>query len=83
MSVLEIKNLSKKYGNKQALNNVSFTAEKGEVIGLLGPNGSGKTTLIKILAGIIKKYEGEVKIDSQNVNYKTKEFVSYLPDRFF
>lgn len=83
MSVLEIKNLSKKYGNKQALNDVSFTAEKGEVIGLLGPNGSGKTTLIKILAGIIKKYEGEVKIDSQNVNYKTKEFVSYLPDRFF
>lgn len=83
MSVLEIKNLSKKYGNKQALKDVSFTAEKGEVIGLLGPNGSGKTTLIKILAGIIKKYEGEVKIDSQNVNYKTKEFVSYLPDRFF
>ena len=83
MSVLEIKNLSKKYGSKQALNDVSFTAEKGEVIGLLGPNGSGKTTLIKILAGIIKKYEGEVKIDSQNVNYKTKEFVSYLPDRFF
>ncbi|MFQ9980886.1 MAG: ABC transporter ATP-binding protein [Finegoldia magna] len=83
MSVLEIKNLSKKYGNKQALNDVSFTAEKGEVIGLLGPNGSGKTTLIKILAGIIKKYEGEVKIDSQNVNYKTKEIVSYLPDRFF
>ena len=83
MSVLEIKNLSKKYGNKQALKDVSFTAEKGEVIGLLGPNGSGKTTLIKILAGIIKKYEGEIKIDSQNVNYKTKEFVSYLPDRFF
>ncbi|MSB17358.1 ABC transporter ATP-binding protein [Finegoldia magna] len=83
MSVLEIKNLSKKYGNKQALNDVSFTAEKGEVIGLLGPNGSGKTTLIKILAGIIKKYEGEVNIDSQEVNYKTKEFVSYLPDRFF
>ncbi|MGN5979419.1 ABC transporter ATP-binding protein [Finegoldia magna] len=83
MSVLEIKNLSKKYGNKQALKDVSFTAEKGEVIGLLGPNGSGKTTLIKILAGIIKKYEGEVKIDSQDVNYKTKEFVSYLPDRFF
>ena len=69
MSVLEIKNLSKKYGNKQALKDVSFTAEKGEVIGLLGPNGSGKTTLIKILAGIIKKYEGEVKIDSQDVNY--------------
>ncbi|MDU2898242.1 MAG: ATP-binding cassette domain-containing protein, partial [Finegoldia magna] len=60
MSVLEIKNLSKKYGNKQALKDVSFTAEQGEVIGLLGPNGSGKTTLIKILAGIIKKYEGEV-----------------------
>lgn len=83
MSVLEIKNLSKKYGSKQALNDVSFTAEKGEVIGLLGPNGSGKTTLIKILAGIIKKYEGEVKINSQEVTYKTKEFVSYLPDRFF
>lgn len=83
MSVLEIKNLTKNYGNKQALKDVSFTAEKGEVIGLLGPNGSGKSTLIKIIAGIIKKFEGEVTIDSQKVDYKTKEFVSYLPDRFF
>ncbi len=83
MSVVEIKNLTKKYGSKTAIDDFSFKAEKGEVIGLLGPNGSGKSTLIKILAGIIKKYTGEVTIDSQPVSYKTKEFVSYLPDRFF
>ncbi len=58
-TILSIKNLTKKYGNKYAIKNVSFDIEKGNVYGLLGPNGSGKTTTLGIVLGIINKTEGE------------------------
>ena len=48
-TILECKNLSKKYGRKQALDNITLSLESGRIIGLLGPNGSGKTTLIKLI----------------------------------
>lgn len=48
-TILECKNLSKKYGRKQALDNITLSLESGKIIGLLGPNGSGKTTLIKLI----------------------------------
>ena len=50
--LIEVSHLSKYYGKKAALNNVSLTLEPGKIIGLLGPNGSGKTTLIKVLNGL-------------------------------
>lgn len=50
-TILECKNLSKKYGRKQALDNITLSLESGRIIGLLGPNGSGKTTLIKLING--------------------------------
>ncbi|MFI3226436.1 MAG: ABC transporter ATP-binding protein [Clostridia bacterium] len=81
MALVEIKNVTKKYGkHKVALDSVSLTLEKGRIIGLLGPNGSGKTTLIKILAGILSKNQGKVKIDGFDIGVETKKIVSYLPD---
>ena len=52
-TILECKNLSKKYGRKQALDNITLSLESGRIIGLLGPNGSGKTTLIKLINGLL------------------------------
>lgn len=82
-NLVEIKDLSKSYFNKKALNNVNFNIEKGKVVGILGPNGSGKTTLIKILVGLLRQSKGEVKIDGQDIGIYTKSIVSYLPDRNF
>lgn len=51
--VLEIKNLNKSYGKKQALTDVNLNLERGRIVGLLGPNGSGKTTMIKLINGLL------------------------------
>ncbi len=82
-NIIEIKNLSKSYLNKKALNNLSLNIEKGKVVGILGPNGSGKTTLIKIITGILRESKGEILIDGKRPGVYTKSVVSYLPDRNF
>ncbi len=82
-NIVEIKNLTKKYSNKVALNNISLSIEEGKVVGILGPNGSGKTTLIKILTGLLRQTSGEVLIDGHKIGVYTKRVVSYLPDRNF
>jgi ABC-2 type transport system ATP-binding protein len=81
--MIQINNLSKKYGSIQALNEVSLKLEAGHIIGLCGPNGAGKTTLIKILTGLIKDYQGEVNILNQTISKATKAKVAYLPDVSF
>ena len=78
--LIEVSHLSKYYGKKAALNNVSLTLEPGKIIGLLGPNGSGKTTLIKVLNGLLKDIKGEVMIHGQKPGKSTKAIISYLPD---
>lgn len=82
-NIVEIKDLTKNYFNKKALDRLSLNIEKGKVVGILGPNGSGKTTLIKILTGLLRETKGEVLIDGRNVGVYTKSIVSYLPDRNF
>ena len=79
-SIISIKNLTKNYGEVCALNNVTIDIKPSRIIGLLGPNGSGKTTMIKILAGLIKSYQGEVLIDGRKIGIETKEIIAYLPD---
>ena len=65
---VEFKHVNKTFGDFQASNDVSFTVEKGKLIGLLGPSGSGKTTILRILAGLETADNGEIYIDGQLVN---------------
>ena len=78
--LLEIKDLTKRYGKKTALDNVNLVVEKGHIIGLLGPNGSGKTTLIKIVNGLLTPSSGDVLVNGNPVGINSKKVVSYLPD---
>lgn len=80
MSLVEIKNIKKEYGIKKVIDGVSLEIESGKIIGLLGPNGGGKTTLLRVLAGLVKSYTGDVKIDGNKIGVKTRKVVSYLPD---
>ena len=82
-NLVEIVNLTKKYGANVAVNNLTVSLPKGKIIGLLGPNGSGKTTLIKILNGLLTPTEGTIMIDGNYVGPATKSKVAYLPDRTY
>ena len=82
-SLIECKNLSKKYGYKSALLDVNLTLERGQIIGLLGPNGSGKTTLIKLLNGLLTPSSGSILVDGNKPSPTTKKIISYLPDRSY
>ena len=80
---INVKNLSKTYTEKLALDNISFSIEKGEIVGLLGPNGAGKSTLMKILAQSLKQYKGEVSIcnlNSHKSNLLIKSKIGYLAE---
>lgn len=78
--LIAVENVKKSYGSKVVLDGVSFTADRSQIIGLLGPNGCGKTTLIKTLTGLIKDYQGTVKIDGQAPGPYTKSIVAYLSE---
>ena len=80
-TVINVRGLTKKYSNIVALRNIDLDIPKGQIVGLLGPNGSGKTTFIKVLANLLMKYEGDVKIDGKELGIETKKIVSYLPDK--
>jgi len=79
-NVLEIHNLSKNYGQKTALNGISFDIPAGKIVGVLGPNGSGKTTLIKIIMGLLQDYGGEVHIVGFPPGHLANKHIAYLPD---
>lgn len=81
--ILECKGLTKRYGGKTALDQISFSLMPGKIIGLLGPNGSGKTTLIKLLNDLLVPTEGQIFIDGLRPGVETKKFVSYLPERTY
>ena len=81
MARIEINGLTKRFGDLTALDAVTVSLEKGQIVGLLGPNGSGKTTLIKILNGLLTPTEGSVSINGMEPGIGTKKIVAYLPDR--
>jgi ABC-2 type transport system ATP-binding protein len=79
--VLECRNLSKRYGGLEALEDVNLTLRSGCITGLLGPNGSGKTTFIKLVNGLLHPSGGEIFVCGKPVGPESKALVSYLPDR--
>lgn len=82
-TILECRNLSKKYGAKTALDQINLRLDSGKIIGLLGPNGSGKSTLIKLINRLLTVSEGSILIDGKEPGPKTKAIVSYLPERTY
>lgn len=82
-NILEISNVSKIYGKKTALEDVSLALPKGKITGLLGPNGSGKSTLIKLINGLLQPSTGEILIDGKKTGIETKAMISYLPERTY
>lgn len=82
-TILECKNLTKRYGRTQALSGINLSLKAGRIIGLLGPNGSGKTTMIKLINGLLTPTGGEILIDGMAPGVKTKSIVSYLPERTY
>ncbi len=81
--MIEVRNLTKKYGSKTAVNNISFKVEKGEILGFLGPNGAGKSTTMNMLTGYISSTSGEVLIDGTDIleePKKAKAKIGYLPE---
>lgn len=83
MDIIKVRGLSKSYGNKNVLNDISFDLPQGEIIGLFGPNGCGKTTLMKILTGLIHDYNGSVLVNGEKPGENTKAITAYLPEQTF
>ena len=80
---LQAKQLSKRYGKKQAVSQVSFSMESGQVVGLLGPNGAGKTTVFYMIVGFIKPDQGQILLDDRDITRKpmykrARAGISYL-----
>lgn len=82
-SIIECQNLSKKYKNKVALNDLTISIKRGRIIGLLGSNGSGKTTFIKLINGLLTPSSGNILIDGNAPGVVTKSHISYLPDQMY
>lgn len=83
MQVIQIRNLSKQYGRKQILNNISFSLNEGEVLGILGPNGAGKTTLLKIICGLVRQNDGQVILNGASCDqiatiFEDQRFLGHL-----
>jgi ABC-2 type transport system ATP-binding protein len=83
MSSIEVKDLCKQYGSQKAIDNISFSLEKGEIVGFLGPNGAGKSTTMKILTGCLKAGSGKAFINGIDVDadpVASKKITGYLPE---
>lgn len=80
---LQVINLTKKFGEQTALNNININIDKSEIIGLLGPNGAGKSTLMKSIVGALKIDEGEIIFNGKNISeyeIESKKNIGFLPE---
>lgn len=81
--MIEVKNITKSYGSKKAVDDISFQVKAGEIFGFIGPNGAGKTTTIKMIVGMLEPDKGDIKlngIDVINNSLEAKKHLSYVPD---
>ena len=81
--MLEVNHLTRQYGSFKAVDNVSFTIDKGEIVGLLGHNGAGKTTIMKMISGFLEPNQGSIRVDSVSLTEETKRVqmkLGYLPE---
>lgn len=81
--MIEVKNLVKRYGDKTAVNDLSFHVKPGEILGFLGPNGAGKSTTMNILTGYLSATSGEIRINGIDMNEdpeQAKKCIGYLPE---
>lgn len=81
--MIEVKNVTKKYGKTVAVDNISFTINEGEIIGLLGPNGAGKSTTMNMITGYIEPTQGEIIVDGYDMSRKprkAKKEIGYMPE---
>ncbi len=81
--MIEVKNITKKYGSFTAVDNISFKIEEGEIIGLLGPNGAGKSTTMNMITGYIEPTKGEIIINGYDISRKprkAKSQIGYMPE---
>ena len=83
MELLKVENLSKSYGKKQVLKNISFTINEGRIVGLLGKNGTGKSTLIKLINDLLTVDSGEILVNGKKIGVESKKDISYLPERTY
>ena len=82
--MIEVRNLTKRYGNKLAVDNISFSVDKGEILGFLGPNGAGKSTTMNILTGYLSSTDGQALIDGIDIledPVRAKKLIGYLPEQ--
>lgn len=77
---MDVHQLSFQYGHKCILESLSFSIEKGQIVGLIGENGSGKSTLLKLIAGILTPTSGTVKFGGERVTRRSAMFIAYQPD---
>lgn len=83
MELLECKHLYKEFDNKQILKDINLKIPRGKIIGLLGKNGTGKSTLIKLINDLLTPTSGEILINGEKLGVKSKEIISYLPERTY
>ena len=81
--MIEVKNVTKKFGNFTAVDNITFTVNDGEVVGFLGPNGAGKSTTMNMITGFTEPTEGTIIIDGYDIQkkpLKAKKCIGYMPE---
>src|SRR4051812_43254823 len=81
--VIEVENLTKKYGDRTAVNDINFAVKKGEVIGFLGPNGAGKSTTLRMLTGYLTPSAGRIRVggvDAVKDPIAARRFIGYMPE---
>ena len=76
--VVEVNNLSVKYGNFFAVENVCLNVLEGEILGIIGENGAGKTTTVECISGVNKNFKGSIKVLDKNIKTVDKDFYNYL-----